>query len=248
MQAVRFGHALTVSDGIVKKLVSLHQWPLPRMMPPLACVMREGEHLALCMVAAPFLESFEMLVQEHGGTITSSGPGRPGTLRRAGLRVRLGAYAPADQQARPQPGQPGGAVPRPGPAGGGRALGQALQADVGPMHFEAKRIGGAVGFQGAPVFPYTGEDAAGAHHRLHAGRTAPSAANNHTFLVRENGMKPVDDTEIAFKRSMDPYNLLNPGKLAIDALSVSASAGAKLGAKGWWKDAPATAESEGAAA
>ncbi|MBX9593203.1 MAG: hypothetical protein K2X46_02475 [Roseomonas sp.] len=34
-------------------------------------------------------------------------------------------------------------------------------------------------------------------------------------------------------RYMDPCNLLNPGRLAIDQASVDASAGAKIGASGW---------------
>ncbi len=38
-------------------------------------------------------------------------------------------------------------------------------------------------------------------------------ANNHASGVREVGIKVIDDRDAAFKRTMDPLNLLNPGKL-----------------------------------
>ncbi|WP_051418135.1 FAD-binding oxidoreductase [Roseomonas gilardii] len=234
MQATRFAYALTVSDGIVKKLVSLHQWPIPRMMVALAPVTREGEHMVLAMVAGPFMESFEALVAEHGGVLTSAAPegqapyGAPAyefawghtrlqinKLDRSQVSC-VGLYRDPDLV---------------------RMIGRSLERfrDVGPLHFEAKRVDGVICFQGAPVFPYV-DDAQLAAVTEGMQEDGAIAANNHTFLVRENGMKPVDEIEIAFKRSMDPYDLLNPGKLAIDDVSVSASAGARFGAKGWWKD------------
>ena len=75
------------------------------------------------------------------------------------------------------------------------------------------------------------------------GGASPASVDGPTEAAGEGGMKPVDGIEIAFKRSMDPYDLLNPGKLAIDAAAVSASAGAAFGTRGWWKDrAPAKGE------
>ena len=238
LQATRFAHALTVSDGIVKKLVSLHQWPLPRMMPPLAPVIRDGRHLVMAMVATPFLESFEMLARGFDGEVTSAAPegqgpyGAPlyefawGHTRLQINKVDrtqvscVGLYADPDLV-------------------GKIARSMARFRDLGPMHFEAKRIDGQVAFQGSPVFPYT-DDAGLAAVTAAMQEDGAAAANNHTFLVREGGMKPVDGIEIAFKRSMDPYDLMNPGKLALDDESVLASAGARFGAKGWWKERSVT--------
>lgn len=234
LQATRFAHALTTADGIVKKLVSLHQWPIPRMMPPLARVTREGEHLVLAMVASAFLESFETLVREHGGTVTSLADEGQGPY---GIPIYELAWGHTRLQInkvdRTQVSLVG-LYPDPDLVGK-IARSAARFRDVGPMHFEAKRIGGAVSFQGSPIFPYT-DDAQLAAVTAGMQDDGAIAANNHTFLVRENGMKPVDSVEIAFKSSMDPYDLLNPGKLAIDPESVSASAGARFGSKGWWKD------------
>lgn len=245
MDCVRFGHALTVSDGIVKKLVSILQWPLPRMIPPLAPVTRDGEAMALCMIAAPFLESFETLVAEHGGTVTSLAPEGQGPY---GAPIYEFAWGHTRLQVNK--------VDRSLVSGVGLyrdpdligAIGRSARRfrDVGPMHFESKRIDGVVAFQGSPIFSYV-DDAGLAAVTAGMQEDGAIAANNHTFLVRENGMKPVDEIEIAFKRSMDPYDLLNPGKLTVDDVSVSASAGARFGARGWWKDR-GIAEARGEAA
>jgi hypothetical protein len=58
-------------------------------------------------------------------------------------------------------------------------------------------------------------------------------ANNHTFKVQQGGMKPVTAEDIAFKRRMDPYNLLNPGKMDFDPDAGVESAGAELTDKTW---------------
>lgn len=231
MTCVRYGHGLAVSDGIIKKLVCLHQWPLPRMMPPLAPVLREGEHMAMCMVAAPFFESFESLVRDVGGTLTSA-------AAEGAAPYGAPAYEFAWGHTRYQVNKLDrslvnciGLYRDPGRV---EAVGRSVRrfAQLGPSHFEAKRIDGTMSFQGSPVFRYETDEQLAA---VTAGMQEDGAiaANNHTFLVRENGMKPVDETEIAFKRRMDPHDLLNPGKLATDAASVARSAGAKLGAKGW---------------
>jgi hypothetical protein len=58
-------------------------------------------------------------------------------------------------------------------------------------------------------------------------------ANGHTFLVKEGGMKSVSDADVTFKRRMDPYWLMNPGKFALDEATKQASAGAALPSEGW---------------
>ena len=234
MQATRFAHALTVSDGIVKKLVSIQQWPIARMIPPLASVAREGEHMVLAMVAAPFIESFEMLARDFDGSITSLAPEGQGPYGAPLYEFSWGHTRLHINRTDRRQVSLVGLYRDPNLV---EMIARSAERfrDLGPMHLEAKRIGGAVAFQGAPIFPYVDDDHLAA---VNDGMQADGAiaANNHTFLVREGGMKPVDGIEIAFKRSMDPYDLLNPGKLAIDAAAVSASAGAAFGTRGWWKD------------
>ncbi len=231
MQAVRFGHALAVSDGIIKKLICLHQWPLPSLIPPLAGAMREGQHMAICMVAAPFFESFESLARDFGGTITATALEGQGSY---GAPAYEFAWGHTRFHVNKQDRSLVNCIGLYRDPGLVEAVGRSVQrfAGLGPFHLEAKRFDGTLSFQGSPLFRYEDEAQLAA---VTAGMQEDGAvgANNHTFLVRENGMKPVDETEIAFKRAMDPYNLLNPGKLAIDQASVAASSGAKIGASGW---------------
>ncbi|UFN49534.1 FAD-binding oxidoreductase [Roseomonas sp. OT10] len=231
MTATRFSHAVSVSDGIVKKLVSLHQWPLPKLMTPLSGVLREGEDMVLCMIAAPFFESFETLVEDFGGTITARAKEGEGPY---GIPIYEFAWGHTRFHVNKVDRSLVGCVGLYRDPDLVEKIERSYRrfAKLGPMHFEAKRFDGGLSFQGSPLFPYV-DDAQLAAVTAAMQEDGAIAANNHTFLVRENGMKPVDDIEIAFKRGMDPYDLLNPGKLAIDAASVAASAGAKFGAKGW---------------
>lgn len=41
-------------------------------------------------------------------------------------------------------------------------------------------------------------------------------ANNHANTVRDVGIKVIDHRDAAFRASMDPHGLLNPGKLDFD--------------------------------
>jgi hypothetical protein len=59
-------------------------------------------------------------------------------------------------------------------------------------------------------------------------------ANIHTLHVWENGMKPIDATEMAFKNRMDPHGLMNPGKRTLNDVDPSQrGAGTSLPTSGW---------------
>jgi len=102
------------------------------------------------------------------------------------------------------------------------------------MHFEIKRYNGRIAFQGSPLYAYTDETQIADIIR---GMTEDGAmvANDHTFLGRRNGVIAALAGDAAFKRRMDPYGVMNPGKSATDELpsDVSATAGAALPTTGW---------------
>jgi hypothetical protein len=111
--------------------------------------------------------------------------------------------------------------------------------DLGGMHFEAKRFDGKLSFQGSPLFAYDGE----AHLAMVMQGMADDGAmvaNNHTYLVREGGMKSVASADAAFKRTMDPFDLMNPGKLRFDEKAREESRGADLPSAGWRYEAATT--------
>jgi FAD/FMN-containing dehydrogenase len=100
-----------------------------------------------------------------------------------------------------------------------------------PFALDMKRKDGILCAQGSPYFPYI--DPADFARRVEEFQELGYiAANVHTFFVRENGMKVIDESELAFKREMDPYNLMNPGKFSSDEVA-NPGVGAALPTKGW---------------
>jgi hypothetical protein len=57
-----------------------------------------------------------------------------------------------------------------------------------------------------------------------------NVANSHTTGIREVGIKRITERDGAFKASMDPHNLLNPGKVDF---SSSAQVVKNLPTTGW---------------
>jgi hypothetical protein len=91
--------------------------------------------------------------------------------------------------------------------------------------------------EGVPLFRYQGFEQM---TRLYKAFEAEGVriANAHTFLLQNGGMKDLDEKQIAFKRSVDPRLLMNPGKVAgLDDLpggiSGTALEAAQLPASGW---------------
>ncbi len=229
--AARFAVELAAADGMVRKLVSLQQWPIPALIRAFAGVAKEGHSAVIALVAEPSLEHFADLVKAHNGTVEplcaeGAGPwGAPiyeftwgHTLLNVNKTDRsrkgvVGLFPPHD------------------------LLGSILRAakrfaDVGPIHVEAKRIDGKLSFQGSPLFAFR-DEAQMADIVRGLTEEGCEVANNHTFLVKEGGMKVVDDRDFEFKRLMDPYDLMNPGKLTAGTEGRAASAGAALPTAIW---------------
>jgi hypothetical protein len=231
MASVEFSRALATSDGIIKKLISIDGWPLPGMMRPLAPFIRADRHMVLCMIAAPFEESFRALVADFAGDISSycaEGEGGYG----APLYEFAWGHARFHVNKTDRSIVSGVGL---FPAGENvEAIGRSYRRfeKLGPLHLEVKRFDGGLAMQGSPFFPYV-DEAHLADVLRGMAEDGAMVANNHTFRVREGGMKTVDDADHVFKRAMDPYDLLNPGKMSADEERQPDSAGAALPAEGW---------------
>jgi hypothetical protein len=183
------------------------------------------------MIADLSIESFEVLARNWGGEIVSlceEGQGAYGaplyefTWGHTRLQVNkedpaivgvIGLYASADPVA-------------------DIAKSEQRFRHLQGLHFEVKRFDGRLSYQGSPYFRFV-DDAQLAEVMRGMAEDGAMIANNHTFKVRQGGMKSVTAADVAFKRRMDPYNLCNPGKMDFDAGETVESAGAELTDKTW---------------
>lgn len=240
MTAVKFAHALAVSDGIVKKLISVLGEPIWNMMRVLKPFGRPGKHLVMAMVAAPFVESFHAIVKDFGGEITSEAAEGQGPYRIPLYEFCWGHTRFHVNREHPEIVSNIGLYLDPDLVGAIERSYKRFK-DLGGMHFEVKRFDGKLSFQGSPLFPFK-DDAQLAEIMRGMTEDGAMVANNHTFLVKEGGMKSVEGEDAPFKRAMDPYDLMNPGKLRFDDAAAKESTGGELPSPGWRYDPARPAE------
>jgi FAD/FMN-containing dehydrogenase len=211
MTAAHFGQALGDADGLVKKLISIHAWPIPSCFTALQSYLPVGKAAALLMVAESSLELFGELVREFGGTITynksaqEAGKGAPlaeFTWNHTTLHARssdpsltyLQTLFPYDPDLK-----------------GVRHFYEHFGDEV-IMHLEYLRMGGNTVPAALQIVRYSTPERLAEIIRYHEDHGA-LIANPHTYLLEDGGMKTVDTAQVAFKAEVDPYGLLNPGKM-----------------------------------
>lgn len=227
-RAVEFGMALATQDGILKKLVSVHAWPIPGFFKPLR--LPEGKAAALLMIGAETREAFEALVKHFSGKISSCVP-ESGIYEYTWGHTTMHALR-ADRSLTYLVC----IFPREDPVAAIKRVHARLGEELF-LHLEFKRFNGYMTAEGVPLFRYQGFEQM---TRLYKALEAEGAriANAHTFLLQNGGMKDLDAAQIDFKRSVDPHLLMNPGKVAgLDdlpgGLSGTALEAAQLPASGW---------------
>jgi FAD/FMN-containing dehydrogenase len=88
----------------------------------------------------------------------------------------------------------------------------ALFAEVVFCHLEFIRMQGQVIPAGLPLVKYSTAQRLQEiidYHEAHG----VLIANPHTYILEDGGMKTIDHEQLAFKRRVDPYNLMNIGKM-----------------------------------
>jgi FAD/FMN-containing dehydrogenase len=212
MAAVRFSQALGESDGLLKKLITPMAWPITQYFKRLAGIP-EGAHSVMTMVAEPSIEAFDELVREHEGRQVYRAPAEDfdrtpplyeytwnhTTLHAIKLDpaiTYLQAIFPPDRNLE---------------------LVEHLYRHFGDevmMHLEFMRIGGRVTCIGLPLVRFTTEARLDEIMRYHEDHGV-AIANPHTYILEQGGRKVVDAAQVEFKRQVDPFGLLNPGKIRI---------------------------------
>jgi FAD/FMN-containing dehydrogenase len=229
-RAAEFGMALATQDGILKKLVSVHAWPIPGFFKPLEKFLPAGKAAALLMIGAETREAFEALVGDFSGKITYCVP-EAGLYEYTWGHTTMHALR-ADRSLTYLVC----IFPREDTLGAIKRVHARLGAEAF-LHLEFKRFNGYMTAEGVPLFHYRGFEQM---TRLYKAFEAEGVriANAHTFLLQNGGMKDLDAAQIDFKRAVDPHLLMNPGKVAgLDdlpgGLSGAALEAAQLPASGW---------------
>ncbi|MDJ0690451.1 MAG: FAD-binding oxidoreductase [Xenococcaceae cyanobacterium MO_188.B32] len=208
MTAATFGQALSDSDGIVKKLVSIHAHPIPSYFLALKDYLPTGKHCALLMVSEYSLEPFQELVKEYGGEITYLK-----TAQEASKRTSLLEFTWNHTTLHARNVDPNLTY---------------LQTfyftlerveqmykyfgDEVAIHLEFLRAGGKAVPAGLQLVRYTSEERLNDIIRYHEDNGA-FIANPHVYTIEDGGDKKIDTAKVEFKRKIDPYGLLNPGKM-----------------------------------
>jgi FAD/FMN-containing dehydrogenase len=80
------------------------------------------------------------------------------------------------------------------------------------MHLEFLRVGGTARPAALQVVRYSTTERLNEIIAYHEAQGA-IIFNPHTYLIEDGGMKMVDRAQVDFKAMVDPYGLLNPGKM-----------------------------------
>jgi FAD/FMN-containing dehydrogenase len=205
------GQDVARADGVIKKLLSPIAWPLPDYFGPLKAYCPEGHAIMACMIAESSFESFRDLVGERG-TITLSTPTQeePGatplfeyTWNHTTLQMLKADRSVTYLQC---------LFPH------ARFVDSILEMaalfpDEMIPHCEFIRFGGNLTCSALPVVRYTSKERLYQIIAAHEERGV-MIANPHVVSLEDGSRhKRADADQLGFKAEIDPYGLLNPGKM-----------------------------------
>ncbi len=211
MAAARFGAQLAHETGIANKLISLQEWPVAELMTDLKGIVPDGHTMANCLVAAHCFEAFECLVADFGGAVVSNHAEGKGPYPAPLYEYSYGHGLKQVQRSNSKFTALQGMFP-------GNNLLPSIEAmhtrfaGTMPLRLEIFYSQGEVVAMGSLYILYESEQQMANLVDVMQSEGV-SVANNHANSVREVGIKVISDRDGAFKKSMDPFNLLNPGKL-----------------------------------
>ena len=208
MTAAKFGQALSDSNGIVKKLVSIHESRITSYFTALQGYIPSARHCALLMVSEYDLLPFQELVREYKGAITYSKSAIEAnkgksllefTWNHTTLHARsfnsnltyLQTFYFSIERLEQLYKQAGDEI---------------------MIHLEFLRAGNEVVPAGLQLVRFTTEARLNEIIHNHESHGA-FIANPHVYTIEDGGNKQIDMQKVAFKQKVDPYGLLNPGKM-----------------------------------
>ncbi|BAZ38131.1 FAD linked oxidase-like protein [Calothrix sp. NIES-4101] len=209
MQAAKFGQALALSDGIIKKEIGVFAKPIPQYFTALRPYIPEDKHAALLIIAEPSLEFLPNLIQEYQGQITYQKSAQEAlkgshlaeyTWNHTTLHARtvdssityLQSIFPTDNL-------------------------QTIEhmyhhfGDEVMIHLEFIRAGGKVANPALQLVRYTSEERLNEIMRYHEEKGV-FIANPHSYFIEDGWKRAIAPEHLKFKEMVDPYGLMNPGK------------------------------------
>lgn len=211
IRAARFGQALGDSDGLIKKLISIHAYPIPSYFAALKSYLPERKHCALLMIAESCLEPLQDLVREYNGTITYQRTAQEAskgtalgefTWNHTTLHARSVDHTLTYLQSLFPPDK-------------NLTLMEHMYDHFGDevmMHLEFIRTGGQTAPAALQIVRYTTEERLNEIIQYHEANGV-FIANPHTYILEDGGRKIIDPEQLKFKELVDPYGLMNPGKM-----------------------------------
>ena len=209
--AVQVGYEAALADGVIKKLLSPIVWPIPDYFGALKSYCPPGKSILIAMIAEPSLEVFKAILGARG-TVTYEAPTdeSPGkvplyeyTWNHTTLQwlksdrsiTYLQCLYPHDRL-----------------AASVRQMAEMFPGEVLP-HLEFIRFGGKVTCSALPIVRYTTPERLNEIIRLHEDNGV-MIANPHVVSLEDGSRhKRADADQVGFKHEVDPYGLLNPGKM-----------------------------------
>jgi FAD/FMN-containing dehydrogenase len=209
--AARFGQALGDADGIVKKLITVLAAPIPGYFAALQNVLSAQSHCALLLVAEPSLTALAELIADWGGQIVYQK-----TAEEASKGLSIAEYTWNHTTLYARSVDPSITYLQTlFPNGQDLKLVEHLYEHFGDevmMHLEFMRVGGRTTPAALQLVRFKNADRLAAIIDYHEAQGA-IIFNPHTYWIEDGGMKQVDLAQLRFKEQVDPYGLLNPGKM-----------------------------------
>ena len=212
VEAVRFGHTIAMADGIVKKLLSPIQWPLPQHFAAFRSSCPDGKSVLIAMIGEMSLESFETLLEASNGTITYKAahedvlgkvPLYEHTWNHTTLQMLKNDRGVTYLQC---------LYPHDRIADAVAQLSEKFGDEV-RQHLEFIRLNGFMTASGIPIVRYRSPERL---YEIIAGFEACGVmiANPHVVTLEDGSRyKRLDADQLGFKHEVDPMGLLNPGKM-----------------------------------
>jgi FAD/FMN-containing dehydrogenase len=210
-EAIQVGAAIAHADGVIKKLVTPMIWPVPQHFGPMREFCPEGKSVIFAMIAEPSLESCKAIVG-NAGEITYERPNDESPaeipiyeytwnhttlqwLKQDRAITYLQCLFPADRL-----------------MDSVREMWAMFPDEVLP-HLEFIRFNGRITCSALPIVRYTTAERLNEIIALHETHGV-FIANPHVYTLEDGTRhKKTDADQFGFKAEVDPYGLLNPGKM-----------------------------------